>query len=407
MRSEFECGVVGYAVHTTVLVAAVVLAGCNSVGPRTIKGARFNYNEAIADSWDQQLLLNLVRLRYRDTPFFLEVNSVSTQYSMTYTAGVSPDLLVVDGSTRAAAAGADLALGMAPQALNVGRGATGSLSKQKNRSRQKGVDVDTSIAYYERPTVLYTPLQGQKFVKQMLSPIPLEAVMMMSESGWSIERVFRLCLQEMNGLDNAATASGPTPATAPRYADFMGAAKLMRCMQLEGTIAFATELENETPRIVLDLPPVEDSGEEAKELRALLRLDPELNDFAVTQSRYLERPDSISVRTRSLLGVMYLLSQGVEPPDHHCEQGRVTVTAHGDGTPFNWEEVTGDLLRVRSQNSRPNDAYTKVHYRGTWFYIDDADLDSKSTFGLLSYLFYLQAGDIQSITPALTLPIGG
>ena len=69
--------------RTTALVAAVVLAGCKSVGPRTIQGARFNYNEAIAHSWNQQLLLNLVRLRYRDTPFFLEVNSVSTQYSIT------------------------------------------------------------------------------------------------------------------------------------------------------------------------------------------------------------------------------------------------------------------------------------------------------------------------------------
>jgi len=47
-----------------------------------------------------------------------------------------------------------------------------------------------------------------------------------------------------------------------------------------------------------------------------------------------------------------------------------------------------------------------VRYRGTWFYIDDADLNSKSTFGLLSYLFYLQAGDIKTFTPALTLPLG-
>lgn len=65
-------------------VAACLLAGCNAIGPKTVRGARLNYNEAIAQSWNQQLLLNLVRLKYRDTPFFLEINSVSTQYSMSY-----------------------------------------------------------------------------------------------------------------------------------------------------------------------------------------------------------------------------------------------------------------------------------------------------------------------------------
>ena len=66
----------------TLMLAIMMLVltslGCNTVGPRTIRGARLNRNEATACSWADQLPLNLVRRKYRDTPFFLEVRSVST-----------------------------------------------------------------------------------------------------------------------------------------------------------------------------------------------------------------------------------------------------------------------------------------------------------------------------------------
>lgn len=64
---------------TPVLFAAALAAtGCRApLGPKTIPPARLNYNEAISRSWDEQLLLNLVRLRYRDNPLFVDVTSVS------------------------------------------------------------------------------------------------------------------------------------------------------------------------------------------------------------------------------------------------------------------------------------------------------------------------------------------
>ena len=48
----------------------------------------------------------------------------------------------------------------------------------------------------------------------------------------------------------------------------------------------------------------------------------------------------------------------------------------------------------------------RVRYRDTWFYIDDADLNSKATFGLLEQLFNLQAGEVATTGPVLTLPVG-
>ena len=46
---------------------------------------------------------------------------------------------------------------------------------------------------------------------------------------------------------------------------------------------------------------------------------------------------------------------------------------------------------MRAMGSRPDRAFVSVHYRGHWFYIDDADLDSKTTFDLLPHLVSLQS----------------
>jgi len=64
-------------------------------------------------------------------------------------------------------------------------------------------------------------------------------------------------------------------------------------------------------------------------------------------------------------------------------------------------------MRIRSSNGRPAAGSVSVEYRGHWFYIDDSDLSSKSTFSLLGQLFALQAGGGKAISPVLTLPIGG
>ena len=73
---------------------------------------------------------------------------------------------------------------------------------------------------------------------------------------------------------------------------------------------------------------------------------------------------------------------------------------------FDWNRVTDGLKRIRSSSARPKNAAVAVRYRDSWFFIEDSDLDSKSTFSMLAQLYSLQAGGSAGLTPVLTLPVG-
>ena len=68
----------------SILCLGLVLlsTGCAlRVGPKTVTRDRFDYSSAIDSSWKEQMLLNMVRNRYVDPPFFMDVTQVVASYS--------------------------------------------------------------------------------------------------------------------------------------------------------------------------------------------------------------------------------------------------------------------------------------------------------------------------------------
>ena len=63
-------------------VLASVVAGCSSIGPATVPHDRIDYGSSIGNSWKEQTLLNIVKLRYGDMPIFLEVAQVIAGYQL-------------------------------------------------------------------------------------------------------------------------------------------------------------------------------------------------------------------------------------------------------------------------------------------------------------------------------------
>ena len=62
------------------------------------------------------------------------------------------------------------------------------------------------------------------------------------------------------------------------------------------------------------------------------------------------------------------------------------------------------LIRIRSGPTRPDDAFSIVTYRGTWYWIDDGDLASKRIFTFLMMFFSLAETGATPQAPVLTIP---
>ena len=357
------------------LLAAISVTGCvTRLGPRTVSPVRFDYNQAIAESNDEQMLLNLVRLRYRDTPQFLSVSSVLSQYSL-----------------------------------------EGSASAGVDGPRDRAWDVGAGVSYGERPTITYTPLQGEDFARRMLTPVAPEALILLAQSGWSIERLTRCCVEQINGLRNVPSASGPTPMHVPRLEEFQRLGRSLGKLQADGLIDLRLEItdrggkdERRETWMYVNIDLLAQGDERVTEIRRLLRLSDEADRYRLSAgpAGTPDEADEISIRSRSILGMLLYLSQGVEVPPEHEEQGKVTRARDASGTELDWVEVTGHMFRIRSRPERPDDAFVAVHYRDHWFYIADDDLESKTTFGLINLLFALQAAPSTSGSPLLAVGAG-
>lgn len=59
------------------IALSVLTSGCGLVGPASLKEGRKRYNQVVAFTNSEQMLMNLVKLKYRDKPTFLQVSSIS------------------------------------------------------------------------------------------------------------------------------------------------------------------------------------------------------------------------------------------------------------------------------------------------------------------------------------------
>src|SRR6516164_1100526 len=192
-------------------LAAAVLAGlvaaCTSIGPGTVPHDRIDYASAIGNSWEEQTLLNIVKLRYSRMPIFLEVAQVIAGYQLQSTFGAS----FTAGNFNASLIGPFTASGNATAAGT----------------------------YTDRPTVVYQPLTGVDFLRRLMTPIPPSSVLFALQSGYSAERVMPITLDSINGINNASNRVSRPPD--PKFTRLV---ELMR----EGQLAGAIQIRIERPK---------------------------------------------------------------------------------------------------------------------------------------------------------------
>ncbi len=337
-------------------------AGCASMGPKTIGPDRIGYMEEISESWKKQMLLNIVKMRYLDPPTFLDVSSVINQYGLENQINTDARWSWPKPATEAANAG------------------IGGYSR-----------------YSDRPTITYTPLSGQKFTKNLLTPIPPDAVVNLIQSGWPIDIIFSITVKAVNGVRNNSSV-GDGFHTAK---DFNILIKALRNVQRAGVADIRVDKIQDHQTVIFvisDQSTNEADRADSETIRRILKIRPGVNKYTIAFGNIPSNDEEIALLTRSMLEIMLEMAGTIEVPKAHVTEGRVRETPPiSSGEPF--------LVRIHSAREKPKDAFTTVEYRHYWFWVDDTDMISKRNFSLMMIFLSLTESDKQSSSPLFT--IGG
>jgi hypothetical protein len=155
--------------------------------------------------------------------------------------------------------------------------------------------------------------------------------------------------------------------------------------------------------------PGAENSPELHELSSLLNLVPGRSKYEISVSnrggpdpaKFNVPPSSeLRIVPRSTAQAEFYLSNGVEVPAEHICSG---VARSADAMA-----ITRGLFAVcvSSGHKPPPMAFVAIRYRDYWFYIDDRDQASKTTFALLLHLSRLDFARDPLRGPALTLPVG-
>ncbi len=352
-------------------LAASLCSGCVFLGPSALKATRPAYNQAIQQTNDQELLLNLVRIHYRDTIYLLTVERIAATQELLEGASVSTGITQTQNN-----------FSVPPVAATAVRSAVKPLTLGP-----------ASLSVNEKPTIFYAPVQGDVFVRQMMQPMKAELLLLLVQSGWSLDRVFSVGVAEMNGLRNAPTASGPTPSRAPVFEEFRHAVRNLRVLQREGLLTIVEGIDPKVGGVDLLFAPEAADRAETKDLKTALHLKADKDRYRIILGTTPTTGENIVLQTRPVLSAMNYLSQGIDSPAKDVKAGKLRQTTTDGTTPFDWQNLLSDVFHVRVSEKAPaaDEASTAIQYRGSWFYIPDNDLDSKSTFVLLTQLIGLHS----------------
>ncbi len=345
-------------------IAMTLLAGCTHIGPKTVVVDRFDYSTSIADSWKQQTLLNIVKLRYMDLPVFVDVSSIVAGYS--FQTGVS---------------------------------ANGVLSSQK-AVQGNYVGVGGQAIYTDRPTITYVPLTGEKFLRGLITPIDPKNIFFMLQTGYAADFILGLTVESLNGVRNRSTTGGTVREADP---DFIRALQLMREVQAAGAVGMRVEedkVRGATGVVFFrrgDVTP--EITEKSAEVRRLLNLPPDQQKFVLTYSPVRGAEGELAVNSRSLLQVMAAFASYLDVPQEHLQEHRASPSFQhaGDG-------ARQDSVQIHSGKEKPDHAFAAVYYRDYWFWIDDSDLRTKRALTAVMFFFTLADTGTNEKLPLITIP---
>ena len=264
-----------------------VLCGCAMVGPTSISMGRADYNEAINKTDDAQMLMSIVRGRYGETFSLLSVTGVAANVRFGTNAGI-----------------------------NVGFGPDENYAGNL-------VPFSGGFAYEENPTITYAPVQGEQYIRQLLSSIPLDILLLILRSVPEPGHILTLLVNKINDLQNPNFLPTPSAEPDPR---FMRHVELVTELSKASVIQWVEDPRKEVEFDVIISGYAPEYSQTVREYLTLLGLplpadeskDIVLPVYFAVNGREL---GGIGILTRSASDLIEILRAAIEIPQEHTYTG--------------------------------------------------------------------------------------
>lgn len=362
------------------LLALVCLSGCSGglgFGPSKLAPTRMDYNRAIQKSNNEEMLLNLVRMKYFEQPLFLQVGSVASSFSFNVSGGASATI---------------------PDHHSLANGAYTTYSPS------------VTGQYSDSPTVTYTAYQGQTYAQQFLAEMDFDRFVMLYKAGWDIEYLMPILFVRFGVIDH--TYDARTGFIAEQHERFKNLTEMVARMDDRGDLdILKVNLSDNSTATVMSMQ--FSNATEAGNVQGLLGYDLHIKMNAaghyyatfrlVPTSALRDMPKdadglpAVPLRLRNCLRAMDYVAQGVAVPTENIKRRMA----------FDMRQHFTKLCDIRVSESEPEDAYLAVRHEKHWYFIRSEDNVSKEVFQLIQNIFSLLSADPPKSAPVLTLPVGG
>lgn len=394
------------------VLALTAATGCARWGSAVLEDNHVAFNTSVAEAMDRQMLLNIVRMSQRRPTQWMTVSLINVQ--STVGAGTTGGVTIpADGLVAGATAG--------------------------------------SLNFSYTPNITFLPQQGERLARELMSPIPVSTVERLVSAGWPTELVALVALEKLGNVQGFDVTSnrgivveGGDFGRLLQLIDLLGNRHMLSLSQVPEAVTWNPDplaaADVTIDRVMsasqrggfffkrddglFDYRTIErvpvmtlydgiEALPEGIELARMLNIPAKPGSYRLVASEDLWPGDTLSMRTRSFVATLQLLSMGVDAspdtppptPDVDTEDElyarMAQVEAFDDLSPY-----VPAVFRVRCSERTPSDPLVSAHDGRYWYWIDRNDYTSKILFAMVRDMYDLQVTGDNQAGPVLTLPVG-
>jgi hypothetical protein len=194
-----------------------------------------NYNEAYADSVNQQMLLNLARLENGHPAYYLAIGLIDAKYTFSSQTAAGTSGSYTDAKTTT-------------QNTPIVKGTPSSIAGFPLQVLSTvlttlfGYNLNETVTASSNPEFQFIPINNEVAAKQVLEPVSTEVFLQLYQQGYPIDQLLRIMIERietprLQSGEELVLVNSPTCGTPLYYERFLRVCAMLRSLQMHGFLS--------------------------------------------------------------------------------------------------------------------------------------------------------------------------